>query len=247
MNNTTHRIIDIHAHIVPCVDDGPNFMDTAVQMLHTGYVQGVRDVFCTSHSWGDCKDYQKNFIALQKRVADSGIDIHLHQGCEIDCSTEDVRSIVHSVKSGRYHMLGDSDYVLLEFDRYTEKDNLLAAIRQYIELRNNHIVIAHIERLYCLYEDDAIIDLLQSLGCLFQLNAYSLVEETKESTRNFARRMVEQHRITFLGSDAHRMDHRPPNMASGVEYIHQHCSPDYAKSVCYKNAEQILLRGRMKK
>lgn len=242
MNNTTHRIIDIHAHIVPCVDDGPNFVDIAVQMLHTSYAQGVRDVFCTSHSWGDRKDYQKNFTALQKRVADLGIDIRLHQGCEIDCSAEDAQSIVHAVECGHYHTLGSSDYVLLEFDRYTEKAELLTTIKQYIELRNNHIVIAHIERLYCLYENDGIIDLLQSLGCLFQLNAYSLVEEAKESTRNFAQRMVEQQRITFLGSDAHRMDHRPPKVASGVKYIYQHSSPDYADAACYKNAEDILLR-----
>lgn len=241
MREMIHRMTDIHAHVVPCVDDGPNFIDTAIQMLRTSYAQGVRDIFCTSHSWGDHEDYQKNFYALQKSAFDAGMEIRLHHGCEIDASDEDMGEIARAVERGQYHTLGESDSVLLEFDRYTEKEELLAAIRQYIELRNNHIVIAHIERLYCLYEDDETINTLQSMGCLFQLNAYSLVEERKESTRNFARRMVAQQRITFLGSDAHRMEHRPPNVISGMEYIYQRCDAEYADAVCYKNAEEILL------
>lgn len=247
MSKINRRMVDIHAHVVPCVDDGPYFMDAAIRMLRASYMQGIRDVFCTSHSWGSCEDYTKNYIALQKRAADSGLEIRLHQGCEIDCSATEIRSIVHAVNCGRYHTLGNSDYVLLEFDRYIEKEELLDAINQYSALRNNHIVVAHIERLYCLYEDEMSINLLQSLGCLFQLNAYSLVEEHKEATRNFARRMVEQQRIAFLGSDMHRLEHRPPNVDSSVEYVYRHCSLDYADAVCYKNAENILLWDQHKK
>lgn len=244
MREMIHRMADVHAHVVPCVDDGPNCMETAIRMLRASYEQGVRDIICTSHSWGDHEDYQKNFYALQKSAFDAGMEIRLHRGCEIDASDEDMGEIARAVERGRYHTLGKSDYVLLEFDRYTGTEELLTAIKQYIELRNNHIVIAHLERLYCLHEDDETISLLQSMGCLFQLNAYSLVEEQKESTRNFARRMVAQQRITFLGSDAHRMEHRPPNVTSGVEYIYQHCDAEYADDVCYKNAEEILIQCR---
>ena len=241
MELTKYRLADIHAHVVPCVDDGPASMDIALQMIQCSYLQGVRDIFCTSHSWGDHEAYKRNLITLQQRIATVGLDIRLHSGCEIDASFEDIQGVVRAVHSGRYPTLGNSDYVLMEFDRYTEEEELLSTIRQYIEHHNNHIVLAHIERLYCLYENETLLDLLQSLGCLFQLNAYSLVEEAKESTRKFARKMIDQQRITFIGSDAHRINHRPPNVSSGVEYIYKQCSTEYADAICYKNAENLLI------
>ena len=240
MNKINYRMTDIHTHIIPCVDDGPASLETAMQMIHAAYMQGVRDIFCTSHSCGDYESYHKNFTILEHQIVASGMDLQLHHGCEIDGSAENAHDIIQAAHTGRYPALGNSDYILIEFDRDTSKIELLNTIYQYIENSNNHIVIAHIERLYCLYEDDTVLDLLQSLGCLFQLNAFSLVEESKEATRNFARRMVEQQRITFLGSDAHRMKHRPPNVASGIAYIYQHCAPDYADAICYKNAEKLL-------
>ena len=240
------RMIDIHMHVVPWVDDGPCSIDVALEMVRSSCEQGVTDIFCTSHSWGCCEDYTDEFRALKSRVEESGIGVKLHPGCEIDCMPNAVEATIGDISNGQSRTLGASDYVLLEFDRHISIEDLMSTIQKIIVLRNNHIVIAHIERLNCLYKKESAIDGLQDLGCLFQLNAYSLVEERNDKIRLFARKMLEQQRISFLGSDAHRMDHRPPNVASGIQYIYETAPSNYADAVCYKNAEKFLFTGLSK-
>lgn len=233
-------MIDIHMHVVPWVDDGPYSTDTALEMIRSSCEQGVTDIFCTSHSWGCREDYTDAFLTLKNCVEESGIGVRLHPGCEIGCMPDDVETVISDINNGHSRTLGISDYVLLEFDRHISKETLMSTVQKVIELRNDHIVIAHIERLYCLYEDESVVEDLQELGCLFQLNAYSLVEERNDKIRLFARKMLEQQRITFLGSDAHRMEYRPPNVVSGIRYIYENSSAEYADAVCYKNAVALL-------
>ena len=70
-----------------------------------------------------------------------------------------------------------------------------------------------------------------------QINAYSLVEERDAEIRDFARRLLQEKLVTFIGSDAHRT----VNLASGVQYIRETCGEDYAADVCWRNAERMLL------
>lgn len=235
------RMIDIHMHVVPWVDDGPCSIDVALEMVRSNCEQGVTDIFCTSHSWGCCENYTGEFRALKSRVEESGIGVKLHPGCEIDCMPNAVEATIGDISNGQSRTLGTSDYVLLEFYRHISTEDLMDTIRKIIALRNNHIVIAHVERLYCIYEDESVIDELQELGCLFQLNAYSLVGERNDKIRSFARKMLEQQRISFLGSDAHRMEHRPPDVANGIQYIYETVPSNYADAVCYKNALKYFL------
>lgn len=74
-----------------------------------------------------------------------------------------------------------------------------------------------------------------------QINAYSLVEEKNESTKELARMLLKNKLVTFVGSDAHRTTHRPPNIKSGVDYIYQNCDGQYADDICFRNAERYLL------
>lgn len=73
-----------------------------------------------------------------------------------------------------------------------------------------------------------------------QVNAYSLVEEGSSDVKEFARKLLEGKLITFIGSDAHRTDHRPVNMSSGIGFIYDNCDEEYAKDICYRNAKRML-------
>ena len=137
------RMIDLHMHVVPCIDDGPYSIEAAAEMIRSSKSQGVTDIFCTSHSWGNYEAYNKAFNSIKKHVEKCGIDVTLHHGCEIICTPSDVGEIVADIDVGYYHTLGNSDYVLLEFDRYISKELLIKTIQKFIDLRNNHIVIAH--------------------------------------------------------------------------------------------------------
>ena len=73
-----------------------------------------------------------------------------------------------------------------------------------------------------------------------QINAYSLVDETNENIKRHARKLLKEKCVTFIGSDAHRTDHRAYMIKHGIDYIYNNCDVAYANDICYKNAERVL-------
>lgn len=58
------QITDIHTHIVYGIDDGADDREMSLRLIDMEYNQGVRKIFCASHSWSvkDCyQDYHRRF------------------------------------------------------------------------------------------------------------------------------------------------------------------------------------------
>lgn len=236
-----YKIFDMHAHVLPGLDDGAVDLAMSLEMLQTAYKQGVRDIVCSSHSWGNIPQYQKQLAKLRAYAEKNGLNISLHQGCEIACSAEDVTEILVKIKSGLLPTMCGKKVVMLEFLPSVTAAELLKCVKRMLSLKDYRIIIAHIERYSNLAKDDTAIRILKGWGCLFQINAYSLVEEKKESVRDFARKLLTNKQVDFMGSDAHQMNHRPPVVASGVQYVYKTCDDNYAQDVCYLNAQKLLL------
>ena len=124
-------------------------------------------------------------------------------------------------------------------------EEIYECVNTVFEQTDKNVVLAHIERYSVLDGEDDVIVQLKELGCLFQINAYSLVNEKYERIRNFARKLLAQKLVDFIGSDAHRVNHRPPEILTGVDYIYDNCDEEYADAVCFRNAERMLLNERI--
>lgn len=240
------QMIDFHCHIVPGVDDGSQSMEMSLEMLRTAQEQGVKAIVCTSHSFANISRYRKNYIQLCQQAQEEGLQVRLYPGTEIDCTMESPQESVEKVNTGLYHPLGNSRYLLLEFSTFHDAAEIIDTVRQILaEARRagnkaDKAVIAHVERYRYLCEDAEALQKLLDMGCLFQINAYSLVKEKKDSIRNAARTLLKNHQVSFLGSDAHRMNHRPPDVLDGMRYVYEICDPEYAQAVCYGNASGLL-------
>lgn len=130
-------------------------------------------------------------------------------------------------------------YVLAEFTPFVFPQEAVAMAEALV--KEGWIpILAHVERYPNLFDGETINRLL-ALGCLLQVNAYSFVEESKETTKGFARQLLAEQKISFLGSDAHRLHQRPPSVASGIEYVKEHCEHTYAEALLGGNAKRLLL------
>lgn len=241
------KAVDLHCHIVPGVDDGAGNMTMALQMLHMEADQGVRHIACTSHSSdGRHVGYRQSLKPLQQEWAKQGRGLTLYPGCEIYCPAETPESVLQKVQSKDYALLGNSGYMLLEFDPGSRSRYILDFVRRILDLaaasdaKTKHVVLAHVERYRHLADDDEALNTLLAWGCRIQINAFSLAEELNPSIKAFARRLLDERKASFLGSDAHRTDHRPPCVKNGIRYVYDHCDVDYANAVCYENAKQLL-------
>lgn len=237
---TKHRIADIHCHVLPGIDDGAVDIDMAMDMLRSADSQGVCDIFCTSHSWGFRENYSSQLESLRKRAEQEGLQIRLHSGCEIACCEEILQSVTAAVADCT---MNGTDFAMLEFYPDAEPEEIFGCIEHIMNNTGCRTILAHAERYEKLGSAPDVLERITGLGCLIQINAYSLVEERNQRIKAFARRLLDQRLVTFIGSDAHRTTHRPVNIASGVQYIYACCEKEYAQAVCFDNAVRYLRAG----
>lgn len=233
------QITDIHSHIVYGVDDGARSLNMSVEMLRNAYEQGVRNIVCTLHSDGDIAQYYKNIKTLQAQIKIENIDVDLYHGCEVYCGDYNISEVTDKLNSGVLPTINNTKYVLIEFYPYVDTKEIINCIRLLHE-SNYKTVIAHVERYFNLFNDNTCLTWLKEHGCLFQINAYSIFDERNIQIKTFAQKLLKEKYVTFLGSDAHRTDHRPYMIANGIEYICKNCDEEYAEDICYRNAEKLL-------
>ena len=238
-----NKMIDIHMHLIPGVDDGAEDMMMSQMMLLRAQDQGIRAVFATPHS--EAFAYSKEgariiFQRLVRTAAGTFPDMKIYLGCEVYCEAQIMDEVVKALDSGRYPTMNGTRYVLMEFSQWVYPENTVPCVEALVKAGYKPI-IAHMERYRYLRDNMELVDQFRGLGALVQLNAYSLFEEMDDSIKNWARRLVQERKVAFLGTDAHRTYHRPPSAAYGLNWLYGNVERDYADAIAWKNAERLLL------
>ena len=236
MWNVDYPIVDLHTHIIPWYDDGPNTYEESLKMIDMEYDQGIRHVFCTSHNGytpEDIKDYLGKFHLLQRMVKSKYPDMELHTGTEILCAGMYIDDIVYGLENGAFLPLAKTRYVLVELFGNVTIDEANKVIST-LQANNWHPVLAHAERYPALFEGAFISELI-SRGCLIQVNAHSLVNDTNEERKSRARWLLKNGLMHFIGSDSHNLDPRVPNISSVIDYLHAMVEPEYIKKILFEN------------
>lgn len=235
---TENHMTDIHMHIIPGVDDGSCTLSMSEVLLMRAGLQGVQKVFATPHSLAFAYQpdlVRKNFQALQEQTAGM---IQLFLGCEVRCEPHNIQKTLGLLRDGVLPSMNGTKYVLTEFSTSVQPDGAQQVTELLLE--DGWVpVIAHAERYPALFEDGGI-DRIVDQGCLLQINAYSLDGETDGPPTARARKLLAEGKASFLGSDAHRLDFRLPNVEKGLQYVYTHCNKDYADAVAFRNAERLL-------
>lgn len=238
------KMIDLHMHIIPEVDDGAENLKMAEQMLRMAIKQGVEVVFATSHSMaylGGIEHTRTQYRKLQKMIKDKALPIKVCMGCEVLCDITVMDGILRNLETGKIPSLNGTKYVLTEM-YYGLGEDILYYTNQFLE-KGFIPVIAHAERLPDLTLDIA--RKLKETGCLIQINAYSIAEEENIKTKARAHALLDNKLVDFIGSDAHRMNHRPPAVAEGIKYLYAHYDEEYVDDILYNNAKNLLLAEEM--
>ena len=89
------RVIDIHTHILPGVDDGSESMEMSLQMLELSARSGGPEVVATPHCNipGEAENYaseelQNTLLSLRRAAAEAGIAVRIHRGMEVFTTDE---------------------------------------------------------------------------------------------------------------------------------------------------------------
>ena len=237
-----YTMTDIHMHIIPDVDDGPIDLNMALSMLDMARQEGITNVFATSHSsaWDEYPDKTMQGYADLKRLMNRFLpDMKMYLGCEVYCGENRMDEILKKLSSGMYPTMNGSKYVLIEFSMWVRRQAELNCVNRLVDA--GYIpVIAHVERYSHIRFDRELVAAFKDMGALLQVNAYSAFEESDEEIRQWARWLLMNQLADFLGTDAHRTGHRPPNARTGLKWMEENLSNEYFTAICSGNAHKLL-------
>jgi protein-tyrosine phosphatase len=215
----THIITDIHAHVLPGVDDGPEDLTATQALLATFHSTGVHRVFCTSHyhsPYFDVKqsDLEQGFSAVTQARSSHSLELAL--GAENRISAE----FIADIQAGTVHTLGSTNYVLVEFETPKITSQALDIVYELI-VRGYRPIMAHPERNLALQRKPALADTLLDAGLLLQATAvcFQQAERHAHQSAKLAWSLLRQGKISVIASDAHNTTSRPPDLMTAYDNI----------------------------
>lgn len=200
-------MIDLHAHILPGVDDGARTLADAREMARVAAAEGVRAIAATPHVRRDhptsAEAMERGVETLREDFRAEGIDVEVLPGGELDLEW------IESLDPGelRRYALGGGRHLLLEVPYHGWPRGLEARIAR---LRQEGLaaVLAHPERNETVREQPEWLAGLRAEGALVQVTAASLDGRLGRRTQAAARRLVQLGLVDVLASDAHHPELR---------------------------------------
>ena len=233
------RMIDIHAHILPGVDDGAADWEEARWMLRCAYDQGIRTVIATPHyshrqDVGRLRELAGQMDEEAKKIAP---DLDIYLGQEILYFD----SVVERLKEGHALTMAGSRHVLVEFMPEVSYKKLYQAVRALL-MSGYYPVIAHVERYRVLREHGQMEELAET-GCYMQMNYRSLQGNLLDRNVRWCRKQVTDGRIQFLGTDMHHKDYRSPEIGKSLGWLQSHVEEQQLNSMLGEKAFEIMKTG----
>lgn len=213
-------MIDIHCHLLPGVDDGPDTWDTVMEMVAQGVEDGIETAVVTPHildRLGPEVDrlYQAKFEELKERIEWAGLVFQIFLGAEI-LFQFGLEEQVGNLKTATFH--GNRMYFLLEVPLAffpPQFDHVVFRLRA----RGLRPILVHPERYASLSGDlDRARELVER-GVLFQINGGSLTGQFGRRVQRAARELVASGLVQFVGSDAHNTTSRPLQLREAREVV----------------------------
>jgi protein-tyrosine phosphatase len=216
-------VIDLHAHVLPGIDDGPDDEEDALALVEEAAAQGIRVIAATPHLRHDFPGVrpaalEASCAALQARVpAEWGIRIV--SGGEADL-TWALASDPERLRLASYRGRGTD---LLVETPYGELTAGFEVGLHELRARGYRVLLAHPELNPTLQKHPERLQALTAEGVLVQITATSLLHEARRSRRaGLARALVRDGLAHVIASDAHSgRGWRPSRLADGVAAAHE--------------------------
>ena len=230
-----NNIVDIHAHIIPGVDDGAKNTMESIKLLKDLKMQGVGCVYATPHFYRPKQSFEEYFENVDKAWAElleatkgkglpelrRGYEIHAFRGMS---TCENLKKMC----------LENSHYILIELPYNCAIDNWVAN-----ELYNIQFtlglkpIIAHIERYFGYAGFDKVMELVYDEDVRTQITSSAL--NIGYNIRKKILKLINSGHIHFIASDAHSMTARRGMFAKANEIIAKKCGKEtllklYARS-----------------
>jgi protein-tyrosine phosphatase len=213
-------MIDLHCHVLPGIDDGPETIEGSLALARAAAAGGVQTIVATPHVSrrypNDAATIARLVGEVNEHLAAEGIAVQVRPGAEIaltsaaDMAPEQIE---------RLGLGGAGGWLLIE-PPFTPAAGGIDMIVLDIVRQGHRVVLAHPERCPAFHRDRAVLEALVRAGVLTSITAGSLIGSFGADVRRFARGLVRDGLVHNVASDAHDHLMRPPGIADELRQAH---------------------------
>jgi protein-tyrosine phosphatase len=209
-------MIDLHCHILPGLDDGPDKIEESLEMAETAIADGITHVVATPHSsdsfWFDFSQVRRVRDELQARIGDR---LTIATGCDFHLNPENLLSLR---KQPKQYCINQHDYLLVEFNEVSippAMDNTLHEM----QLSGLRLIVTHPERNIILRTHPERLREWVRRGCFVQVTGNALTGSFGPTAQQIALEWIGEGIVHFVASDAHNNRTRPLRLQPAYDVV----------------------------
>ena len=215
--------IDLHAHVLPGVDDGAETLEASLMMLRMASEHGTKALAVTPHGAGVTKtQYLGKFERLKAAAARESLPVKLFFGMEMMADG----TLFDRLQSGDVHPLDSSEWC--------------AAATEHIRKYGYVPLIAHPERYVILQNEPWRAELWTERGAALQVTRSGIFGAFGRRAAETARVLLERDLAFCVASDGHGTAYRRPILEDVNAWLTEYFGAAYAERMLHENPRRIL-------
>lgn len=225
-------MVDIHCHILPGLDDGPESLETACAMAEMAIEDGITHVVATPHASPD-HPFVPELVKQRRDEIQGRFEgrLTLATGCDFHLSFENLREIRHEAER---FTINQKNYLLVEFADYSIPASMDQTLHE-LQLAGLQPIVTHPERNPLIRaQPDRLYRWLRQ-GCYVQVTAQSLLGRFGKAAKEVASNWLDAGAVHFLASDAHNVTSRPPRLREAFDEIVKARGEEIARALLVEN------------
>jgi protein-tyrosine phosphatase len=212
-------LVDIHSHLLPGIDDGPDDLEGSLDMARIAVASGVTTMAATPHLRSDFPGVHVEEIGarcdeLRKALDEERIPLRVVSGAEVSLVWA-LEASDEQLKLASYGQRGTDLLIETPMD-VSMLENLLFAIRS----KGFRVTLGHPERSREFQRAPERLERLAEQGVLLQLNGRALISRRSPPGR-LADRLCRDGQAHVIASDGHRGSNWRPvtDLPKGVQAL----------------------------
>lgn len=240
-------MIDLHCHYLPGIDDGAQTLEESLDLARAAVAAGITAAVMTPHVHpGRYENTAPSIIklcaAFRQVLKHKGIPLEVYPGGEVRISSD----ILDMIDRGEIPFLGEMDgyrIMLLEFPH----SNILFGADKLVSwllARRVRPLIAHPERNKEVMKNVEKIRPFVEMGAMLQLTGASVAGLFGKPALQCALELIEREWATVVATDAHNLQHRPPNLDIARQALVEIGGEDFARRLTETIPARIVAGNR---
>ncbi len=209
-------VIDLHCHVLPGIDDGPQTIEGSLAMARVAARAGTQVLVATPHvnrRYANRASRIEPLVAdLNRRIREEGLELEVRPGAEVallGVTGLDTEELVRL-------RLGGGPWLLIEPPTAPVEDDVQGLVMALVA-DGHRVLLAHPERCPAFQRDPGVLATLVGEGVLAAVTSASLRGHFGEEVGRFALELLRSELVHNVASDAHHHELRPPTMLGELE------------------------------